>query len=103
MKPNSIPSAGTEAQKSDAAEVTTSSQPCGNTDVVRSPNVAPFKTVTIEEAIASLLNMEVGLVIIGNDFDYFSILNQVNSLMSSIVNYGFTKKILSCEKIELTN
>ncbi len=34
MKHNSIPSAGTEAPQSDTAEVSTSSQPCGNTFVV---------------------------------------------------------------------
>lgn len=39
MKLNRNSSAETEAKQSDAAEVTTSSQPCGNTLVVRSPNV----------------------------------------------------------------
>lgn len=62
---------------------------------------AHFKSIPVEEAISQLHSIEIGLDGLDNDFDYFSILNQVNTLLSSIINYGQAKSILGCDRIEL--
>lgn len=61
----------------------------------------PYKVVPVREAITTLQNIEVGLTGLENDFEYFEVLQQANSLVSSIIRYGMSKQILSCERIEL--
>ena len=67
-----------------------------------SDSVPPYKTITAEEARLTLMNMEIGLVGLENEFDYFLLLDQANSFLSSVINYGHTKSILKCKRIELS-
>ncbi len=60
-----------------------------------------YKTVPVREAVATLHNIEVGLDGLENEFEYFEVLQQANSLVSSIIHYGMSKQILSCQRIEL--
>jgi hypothetical protein len=59
--------------------------------------------LTAEEATQILMSMELRLTNIENDLEYFILLSQVNSFISSLISGRLTKNVLSSNIVCLPN